>query len=103
VKSGFLVKYNIVYILLYFFFNIPGTVWCKQFELSTQIHVEMSRGPDCSSHFIISVKSPLNYLQWTSKTYLKNYFKVVHSVHFLDQSIQFILPTKCTLLVTYEC
>jgi hypothetical protein len=31
------------------------------------------------------------------------YLKVVHPVHFLDQCIQFIAPTKCTLLVTYDC
>jgi hypothetical protein len=30
-------------------------------------------------------------------------FKVVHSKHFLDQCTQFISPTKCTVLIIYEC
>jgi hypothetical protein len=32
----------------------------------------------------------------------EEYFKVVHSVHFLDHCTQFIAPTKCTVLIIYK-
>jgi hypothetical protein len=31
------------------------------------------------------------------------FFKAVHSVHCSVQCSQFIVPTKCTVLFTYEC
>jgi len=31
---------------------------------------------------------------------LKNYLKVIHSVHFLYQRTPFITPTKCTFLIS---
>jgi hypothetical protein len=30
-------------------------------------------------------------------------FKIVHSVHCLDQHSQLITPTKCTVIFTYKC
>jgi hypothetical protein len=42
-------------------------------------------------------------LESASQSNPQSYFKAVHSVRFVDQFIQFIVQTKCTLLVTHEC
>jgi hypothetical protein len=43
-----------------------------------------------------------NFQQLT-RLWQTKYFKLVHSEHWSDQSNQFIEPTNCTLLFTYEC
>jgi hypothetical protein len=44
------------------------------------------------------------FLKFTvdDKTFVDN-FKIVHSMHCLDQHSQFITPTKCTLILTCKC